>query len=248
MLRRNFLPECQLQGGAGMLTSFGSASIRILWSQPFLEGVIKNTSISKSTLLKKHNAINYHSFQEAAAAGILYVGKEDGSTNLSNLLVKVIKLHLGCITSHKMSGDHKHGVVGCGLRWGKTGTEEEHTSVYPIAQMKDYWHVVKLICQCIPREVLNVRYSIKLPVPSVHELKERGITKGDVDSGTALVLPLPTTEELLGTYCVICGMLAAASGVPVYQNASCISIKEYVDGKLLFCHPPPNLTTAVDNM
>jgi len=120
--------------------------------------------------------------------------------------------------------------------------------VYPIAQMKDYWHVVKLICQRIPREVLNVRYGIKLPVPSIQDLKERGITKGDVDSGTALVLPPPTAEELLGTYCVARGMLAAASGVPDYQRASRIIIKEYVDGKLLFCHPPPNLTTASDNV
>eukprot|EP00957_Ditylum_brightwellii_P122605 9349822-Ditylum_brightwellii.AAC.1 len=75
------------------------------------------------------------------------------------------------------------------------------------------------------------------------DLKERGITKGDVNSGTALILPPPMAEELLGTSCTACGMLAAVSGVPDYQHASCIIIKEYVDGKLLFCHQPPNPTT-----
>eukprot|EP00957_Ditylum_brightwellii_P208837 15359166-Ditylum_brightwellii.AAC.1 len=102
--------------------------------------------------------------------------------------------------------------------------------VYPIAQMKDYWHVVMLICQHIPRE----------------EMKEKGITKGDVDSGTALVLPHPMAEELLGTYFVAHGMLAAASGVPDYQHAPHIVIKEYIDG--FFCHSPPNLTTTSDNV
>ena len=53
-------------------------------------GVVKNASIPESVLNKKHNAINYHAVQEAAAAGILRVGKEDGQTNLADLLTKVL--------------------------------------------------------------------------------------------------------------------------------------------------------------
>jgi hypothetical protein len=34
-------------------------------------GVVKNASILESTLMKKHNAINYHAVQEAAAARIV---------------------------------------------------------------------------------------------------------------------------------------------------------------------------------
>jgi hypothetical protein len=45
-------------------------------------GVVKNVSIPELTLMKKHNAINYHVVREAVAAGILRVGKEDGETNL----------------------------------------------------------------------------------------------------------------------------------------------------------------------
>jgi hypothetical protein len=53
-------------------------------------GVVKNVSIPESTLMKKHNAINYHAVREAVVAGILRVGKEDGKTNLADLLMKVV--------------------------------------------------------------------------------------------------------------------------------------------------------------
>ena len=53
-------------------------------------GVVKNASVPESTLQKKHNAINYHAVREAAAAGILRVGKEDGETNFADLLTKTI--------------------------------------------------------------------------------------------------------------------------------------------------------------
>jgi hypothetical protein len=54
------------------------------------QGVVKNASLPESTLSKKHNAINYHVVREAAAAGILRSGKEDGETNLADLLTKIL--------------------------------------------------------------------------------------------------------------------------------------------------------------
>jgi hypothetical protein len=54
------------------------------------QGVVKNTSIPESTLTKKHNAINYHIVREAAAMGMIRVGKEDTDTNLADLLTKVL--------------------------------------------------------------------------------------------------------------------------------------------------------------
>ena len=53
-------------------------------------GVVLKTSKPESTLKKKCNAINYHAVREAAMAGILRVGKEDGETNLADLLTKVL--------------------------------------------------------------------------------------------------------------------------------------------------------------
>ena len=54
------------------------------------DGVVKNTSIPKSMLAKKHNAINYHAVREAVAAQIIRVGKEDEMTNLTDLFTKVL--------------------------------------------------------------------------------------------------------------------------------------------------------------
>ena len=53
-------------------------------------GVLMNASKPESTLQEKHNAIKYHAVCEAAAAGILRVGKEDGETNSADLLTKVL--------------------------------------------------------------------------------------------------------------------------------------------------------------
>lgn len=97
--------------------------------------------------------------------------------------------------------------------------------VYPISQMRDHWPVVELVCQRIPREILNAQYGIQLPIPK--------------DLGNRDIIIPPTAEELLTTYCVARSMLAASSGVPDYQRAARIVIKDYADGKLLYCHTPP---------
>ena len=53
-------------------------------------GVVKNTSLPASVLSKRHNAINYHAVREAAAAGILRVGKEDTATNIADLFTMML--------------------------------------------------------------------------------------------------------------------------------------------------------------
>lgn len=98
--------------------------------------------------------------------------------------------------------------------------------VYPIAQMRDFWPVVELICQRIPREILNAQYGIHLPIKK--------------DLGNRDIVAPPTGEDLLTTYCIARSMLAASSGVPDFQRASRIVIKDYADGRLLYNHSPPN--------
>ena len=53
--------------------------------------VVENLSVPELTLMKRHNAINYHVVCKAVAAGILHLGKEDSDTNLADVLTKVIK-------------------------------------------------------------------------------------------------------------------------------------------------------------
>jgi len=54
------------------------------------EAVTKNTIYPESTLKKKHNSIAYHRAREAVAAGTIRVTKEDGKTNLADVLTKLL--------------------------------------------------------------------------------------------------------------------------------------------------------------
>ena len=54
------------------------------------QGVVKNTSIPKSTLSKKYNAVNYHVVRESDAAWIMRMAKEDTETNLADALTKLL--------------------------------------------------------------------------------------------------------------------------------------------------------------
>lgn len=117
--------------------------------------------------------------------------------------------------------------------------------VYPIAQMRDPFPVVSLLCKRIPRQVLNAHYGIQIPMPSADAML--AATRGTI--------PHPTVDDFLTTYCIARSILASSSGVPDFQRASRIVIKDYAAGKLLYCHAPPNfdydkfqketLTTAI---
>ena len=52
------------------------------------EAVTKDVTLPESTLKKKHNAIAHHRSREAVAAGTIRVAKEDGETNLADVLTK----------------------------------------------------------------------------------------------------------------------------------------------------------------
>jgi large subunit GTPase 1 len=103
--------------------------------------------------------------------------------------------------------------------------------VYPIAQMRDHWQVTNLICQRIPREIINAAYGIHLPVPAEYELRERGLTE----------VPPPTGEELLTTFCIARSIFASSSGIPDFTRAARFVIRDYAVGRLLYCHAPPSV-------
>jgi hypothetical protein len=54
------------------------------------ESVVKNSTRPGSTLKKKHNAIAYHRVRKAQAAGDVRIAKEDGTTNLADILTKCL--------------------------------------------------------------------------------------------------------------------------------------------------------------
>jgi len=56
------------------------------------QGVVNNITMPESVLSKKHNQICYHRVQEAVAAGIIWIAREDIKMNLVDILTKPLAL------------------------------------------------------------------------------------------------------------------------------------------------------------
>jgi hypothetical protein len=54
------------------------------------ESVVKNTTAPESRMKKCHTAICYHRTREACAAGFVRIAHEDGDSNVSDLLTKLM--------------------------------------------------------------------------------------------------------------------------------------------------------------
>ncbi|XP_046579587.1 large subunit GTPase 1 homolog [Haliotis rubra] len=97
--------------------------------------------------------------------------------------------------------------------------------ILPIDQMRDHVPPVSLICERIPRKTLEMMYSINIPLPESEDVDE------DVR---------PTAHELLNAYGLMRGYMTS-NGLPDCPRSSRYILKDYVHGKLLYCHPPPGL-------
>lgn len=109
--------------------------------------------------------------------------------------------------------------------------------ILPIDQMKDYRPPIGLVCQRIPRRVFELLYGIDFD-----SYKNKRIT--EVQKTLRLKhsqyqnKPL-TVDELLTAFAVSRGLMAQ-KGVPNYPGAARVILKDYVAGKILYCHPPPS--------
>ncbi|XP_027884585.1 large subunit GTPase 1 homolog [Xiphophorus couchianus] len=98
------------------------------------------------------------------------------------------------------------------------------SGILPIDQMRDHVPAVSLICQTIPRHVLEGTYGINVIRPREDEDPDRP----------------PTSEELLTAYGYMRGFMTS-HGQPDQPRSARYILKDYVNGKLLFCHPPPHI-------
>ncbi|KAM5335130.1 large subunit GTPase 1 homolog isoform 1-T1 [Glossophaga mutica] len=96
------------------------------------------------------------------------------------------------------------------------------SGILPIDQMRDHVPPISLICQNIPRHVLEATYGINIIKPREDEDPHRP----------------PTSEELLTAYGCMRGFMTA-HGQPDQPRSARYVLKDYVNGKLLYCHPPP---------
>uniref|UniRef100_A0A8C9VH74 Large subunit GTPase 1 homolog n=1 Tax=Scleropages formosus TaxID=113540 RepID=A0A8C9VH74_SCLFO len=96
--------------------------------------------------------------------------------------------------------------------------------ILPIDQMRDHVPAVSLISFTIPRQMLEGTYGINIIRPREDEDPERP----------------PTAEELLMAYGYMRGFMTA-HGQPDQSRSARYILKDYVSGKLPYCHPPPHI-------
>ncbi|RHZ82976.1 hypothetical protein Glove_101g16 [Diversispora epigaea] len=102
--------------------------------------------------------------------------------------------------------------------------------VLPIDQMREYTGPVALVTQRIPKRILEAIYGINIKIKSIDE------------GGTGI----PTAEELLIAYASARGFFESGHGNPDQARSARYILKDYVNGKLPFCHPPPS--TGISNV
>uniref|UniRef100_A0A803W049 Large subunit GTPase 1 homolog n=1 Tax=Ficedula albicollis TaxID=59894 RepID=A0A803W049_FICAL len=98
------------------------------------------------------------------------------------------------------------------------------SGILPIDQMRDHVPPVSLISFHIPRNILEATYGINIIRPREDEDPDRK----------------PTAEELLTAYGYMRGFMTA-HGQPDQPRSARYVLKDYVNGKLLYCHPPPGI-------
>jgi len=98
--------------------------------------------------------------------------------------------------------------------------------ILPIDELRDHVGPTTLVCERIPREILEKVYGIKLPLRTFQ----------------GKPLP-PTSEELLLAYAGSRGFMNVR-GSPDEPRGARYILKDYVAGKLLFCFEPPVKTTV----
>jgi large subunit GTPase 1 len=87
--------------------------------------------------------------------------------------------------------------------------------ILPIDQLTNYAPAMALLAEQIPKATLEARYGINLPNNY-------------------------NFEDILSAYAYIRGFMTAR-GLPDSSRASRIILKDYVDGRLNYCHAPPSV-------
>ncbi|KAL0476916.1 large subunit GTPase LSG1 [Acrasis kona] len=139
-------------------------------------------------------------------------------------------------------------------------TKEEMVldGILPIDQLREHRSPVALLCKRIPKRVFELTYGLdfeKLKRDQEREDARLRAIQGDVpENDYGLVVerdsddeeePKPeddgkyiTCDQLLNAYAISKGLMSQ-KGVPNHPMASRNILKEYVAGKLLYCHRPP---------
>ncbi|XP_054271283.1 large subunit GTPase 1 homolog [Macrosteles quadrilineatus] len=103
-----------------------------------------------------------------------------------------------------------------------TKAEMVLSGILPVDQMKDHVPPVNMLCSLIPRHVLEGHYSLMIPKPLEGEDEDRP----------------PSAEELLNAYGYSRGFMTQ-NGQPDNPRSARYVLKDFLNGRLLYCQAPP---------
>lgn len=95
--------------------------------------------------------------------------------------------------------------------------------VLPIDQLREYTAPSELVAQRIPQDILEATYSISIPVSDSAKEGKENRTNG---------------LDMLSAYAVSRGFTRQGQGNPDETRAARFVLKDYVNARLLFAHPP----------
>ncbi|TPX72787.1 hypothetical protein SpCBS45565_g00098 [Spizellomyces sp. 'palustris'] len=104
--------------------------------------------------------------------------------------------------------------------------------ILPIDQLREFTGPSSLVARRVPKRVLENVYGIKI--------RTRNAEGVDEDRQ-------PTGTELLVAYAVARGFTKSSQGNPDEARAARYILKDYVSGKILYAHPPPNINPDTFN-
>lgn len=155
-----------------------------------------------------------------------------GKSSTINALIKAKKVSVSSTpgkTKHFQTIHLSPSVLLCdcpGLvfpNFATTKAELVCNGILPIDQLREFTGPATLVAQRIPHRFLEAVYGIKIPI---RPLEEGG-------SG------VPTGVEILNAYGRARGFAKTGVSEPDESRAARYILKDYVNGKLLFCAPPP---------
>ncbi|KAF8633007.1 hypothetical protein AX15_001604 [Amanita polypyramis BW_CC] len=120
--------------------------------------------------------------------------------------------------------------------------------VLPIDQLREYTGPTSLVSKRIPKEVLEATYGLSIKVKSIEEggndqVTAENLLKAYASTYSVLVMLINYKTWLS----VARGFMRSSQGNPDEARAARYILKDYVNGKLLFCHSPPGIPPAAFN-
>ncbi|KAI9017103.1 P-loop containing nucleoside triphosphate hydrolase protein [Gaertneriomyces semiglobifer] len=104
--------------------------------------------------------------------------------------------------------------------------------ILPIDQLREFTGPSHLVAQRVPKWVLENVYGMRI--------RTKGLDGEDEDRQ-------PTGTELLMAYAIARGFTKSSQGNPDEARAARYILKDYVNGKVLYAHPPPGIDSEKFN-